>query len=216
MTCNNLATCVLFPCVTALIGPHLPIIFWPDDYDVERNESRADWNLEYEIRQVEIPGEDWSNKVAITGDTKAKSMREQPKSFFLLLLLRLLLPWRFQWGTQGSRRRRRGTAASTRAIKLPLIPISLSLSPSIHSSPFFCCCCVPLFSFFFFPLRVGLNYFVKRRKITQQKWLYTSHKSFSLSLSAVRQKALDSGGDINKFFLYFILFFCFVRIGWPC
>jgi uncharacterized integral membrane protein len=40
---------------------------------------------------VEIPGEDWSNKVAITGDTKAKSMREQPKSFFLLLLLLLLL-----------------------------------------------------------------------------------------------------------------------------
>jgi hypothetical protein len=56
---------------------------------------------------------------------------------------------------------------------------------------------------------------VKRREITQQKWLYTSHKSFSLS--AARQKALDSGGDINKFFLYFIpFFFCFVRIGWPC
>ncbi len=40
----------------------------------------------------------------------------------------------------------------------------------------------------------------------------TLHTSLSLSLSAARQKALDSGGDINKFFLYFILFFLFVLV----
>lgn len=130
---------------------------------------------------MEIPGEDWSNKVAITGDTKAKACGNNPKVFsfffsFVFFFLDIFNGGHRAADAVGEERRRAPEQSNCLSFQFPLSLLQFILLPF-----FLLLLCSPFFFLFLSPPRRFKLFCEEKKNNTTEMTLHFTQVFLSLS-----------------------------------